>query len=224
MPQLNIFRWQAGKGWIVLSGGGSCESEGNLDIETKLLSRTVSQGPLAYIWAASDVETADHHMDCLRELGARTGYLIDILTEQDDILFQQLSEAGVIILGGGPRGAVLREALPGVVLRGLQEAFRRGATIYAAGSSSMAFGSHFVDGDESFQGVGWLAQAIILPGYTPEHADLLRDWVQQHPDSYGLGLGEGAALALGPRGEVEIWGNPAVTVSLGQHYQPSTDE
>jgi hypothetical protein len=31
----------------------------------------------------------------------------------------------------------------------------------------------------------------------------------------------GAALAFGPSGELEVWGNRAITVSLGQSYNAS---
>jgi hypothetical protein len=76
-------------------------------------------------------------MDALRELGARTGYLVDILTEDDNTLARQLSEAGVIILGDGPRRDVLRDALAGTALRSIEEAFDRGATLYAVGCGGL---------------------------------------------------------------------------------------
>jgi cyanophycinase-like exopeptidase len=218
MPQTNIFRWRDGIGWLVLSGGGALESDDNLSIAAAMLSHTVSQGPVAYIWAASDVESADYHMDVLRDLGARTGYLIDILTEEDDDLFRQINEAGVIILGDGPRQETLRDALVGTALRGIEEAFRRGATLYGVGASAALIGAYAVDGEALVPGFSWLAHSIVLPGYTPDRAERLRGCVQQIENGYGLGLGQGAALALGPLGEVEVWGNKSITVSLGQNY------
>jgi hypothetical protein len=218
MPQAHIFRWQAGIGWLVMSGGGPLESDDNLSIEAAMLGHTVSQGPIAYIWAASDIENADRHMDVLRDMGARTGYLIDILTEEDDVLFRHVSEAGIIILGDGPRQEILREALVGSALRGIEEAFSRGATLYAVGESAALIGAYAAGSNTLVPGFGWLAHAVILPGYTPDQADRLRSQVQQVPNGYGLGLGQGAALALGPVGEVEVWGNKAITISLGQSY------
>ena len=126
MLQNNIFRWRTGRGLIVLAGGGDPNSEDNLSITANLLSHTLSQGPIAYIWAASNIEQADLHMDLLRDLGARTGYLVDILTEEDDALARQLNEAGVIILGEGPSGERLQEALVGVALQAIEDAYRRG--------------------------------------------------------------------------------------------------
>jgi hypothetical protein len=159
-------------------------------------------------------------MESLAELGARTGYLVDILTEEEDILRQQLGEAGVIILGSGPRQDSLREALFGVAWQTIEEAFDRGATLYAEGLSASLMGAYGLEGQTLVKGFNWLAQSIILPGYTLDAVTDLRRAVQQHPDTYGLGLGEGAALAFGPNGEVEVWGDAtAITVSLGQNYE-----
>jgi len=190
-----------------------------LSVEAKMLGHTVSQGPVAYIWAASDLETADQHMESLRDLGARTGYLVDVLTEEDDLLFRQLNEAGVIILGDGPQTETLRQALVGTALRGIEDAFSRGATVYAVGWSAALFGSYTVDNDTLIPGFNWLAQSIIMPTHTPPEADGLRGWVRQVPNGYGLGLGQGSALAFGPTGEVEVWGSAAITVSLGRHFE-----
>ena len=223
MPQANIFSWRGGIGWLILSGGGPSDSDDVFSIESMALSHTVSPGPVAYIWAAGDIETADRHMDLLRDMGARTGYMVDILAEEDDALFRQLAEAGMIILGDGPRQSTLREALVGVALRGIEEAFGRGATIYSAGASAAHWGAYALQDDALVPGFGWLRHAVVLPGYTSDQAERLRDCVRQIPDAlgYGLGLGVGAALAFGPGGELEVWGNRAITVSLGQSYNAS---
>jgi len=220
MPQVNIFKWRAGNGWIVLSGGGDWLDANVQAIEAAVLTRTVSQAPLAYVWAAGDLDTADRHMDALRDLGARTGYLVDIVTEGEDALYQQLSEAGVIILGDGPNTRTLRQALAGIALGGLEEALFQGATIYAPGASAGLLGAALVEQGALVEGFGWLESAVILPGYTPDQAGALRGWVPRVPGGYGLGLAAGAGIAFGPQGEVEVLGSGAVTVSLGQHYDP----
>jgi len=216
MPQVNILQWRAGRGWLVLAGGGPLDSGDVQNIEASLLRNTLSLGPIAYIWAAGDIEAADRHMDALRDLGARTGYLVDILSETDDELAERLGEAGVIIFGDGPQQETLREALPGVVLRSVEEAFMRGASVYGVGRSATLWGAAAVENGAPVVGFNWLAHALIVPGYTPADADALRERLQHvRAARYGVGLGEGAALALGPRGEVEIWGSPAVTIALG---------
>lgn len=220
MPHVNIFQWRPGNGWIILGGGGSWLDPDVQTVEAAMLTRTLSQGPLAYVWAAGDLESADRHMEALRDLGARTGYLVDVVNEDDEAIYEQLSEAGMIILGDGPRTRALREALSGVTLGGLEEAFFQGATIYAAGASAGLLGAALVEQGRLVDGVGWLASAVILPGYTPDQAADLRAWVRGMPEGYGLGLGPGAGLALGPQGEVEVLGSGAVTVLLGQRFDP----
>lgn len=190
-------------------------SEDVQSIEARVLVRTHSQGPIAYIWAAGSIDAADAHMDSLQEMGARTGYLVDILTEEDDVLFRQIDEAGVIILGGGPNVDVLADALSGVVLNAMQEAFGRGATIYAVSDSAGVLASYDVRGTVIQPGIGWIEGALIMPDYSADQAESLRDMVHRHPEAYGLGLSAGAAMAFGPQGEIEVWGNQQVTVSLG---------
>lgn len=218
MPQLNVFRWQAGRGWIVLSGGGSPDSDDVQTVEAHLLARTVSPGPIAYVWAASDADSADRHMDSLRDLGARTGYLVDILSETDEEVFARISEAGVIIIGDGPHQSALYDALSGAVLEGVRAAFTRGATIYAVGLSAGLFGAHRLGGQDLAPGIHWLEHALVVSGYTPDMANGLHQIVRQTPHCFGLGIGHGAALALGPLGEVEVWGSAAITVALGKEY------
>lgn len=220
MPQQHIFRWRAGGGWLVLSGGGPSDSDEGSSIIAHMLGHTHSLGPIAYIWAANDPDTADAEMDLLRDLGARTGYLVDIVTEEDDLLFTQLGEAGVIILGDGPNTQTLYDALPGVVLTSILGAFTRGATVFAIGQSAALWGTVRLVDDTVQPGLAWLTSALILPGYTPDHADMLREGIIVSAASYGLGLGAGAAIAFGPRGEVEVWGNRAITITLGQEYDP----
>jgi len=220
VPQVNIFQWHTGRGWLVLSGGGPWDSEDVVTIEAHVLGHTLSQGPLVYIWAAGDIEIADRHMDSLRDLGARTGYLLDLLTEEEDALFEQIGEAGVLVLGDGPQPDVLRDALPGVALRGMEAAFDRGATVYAVGRSAAIFGAHAFQSDHALPGLDWLHDAIVVPGYTPDQADQLRAQVWEHSASYGLGLAQGAAIALGGSGQVEVWGNAQITVSLGPRHVP----
>ncbi len=218
MPQVNIFEWRDG-GWLVLAGGGLWDSEDNLAVVSRMLNQTVSQGPIAFIWAATDIETADENMETLRDLGARTGYLVDLMTESDEALADQINEAGVIILDDGPRLDELRDGLVGPALRAIEESYKRGTTIYAVGGSASLFGAYAGYGESPVSGLSWLPHSIIVPAYDHERAERLRGWIKQRPTEFGLGLGHGAALALGPLGEVELWGNAAVTVSLGTNYQ-----
>src|SRR5260221_13564282 len=108
MPQANVIRWRDGAGWLVLSGGGDFESAEVGEIEAEALARVPAGDPGAYIWAATDVETADKHLTALEDLGAPTGFLIGVLTEDDATLREQLAVVGMVILGAGPDVTELR--------------------------------------------------------------------------------------------------------------------
>ncbi len=216
MPQSSIFRWREGEGWLVLAGGGDARTPDAVEILGEVLARTVSEGPLAYIWAASDVEDADNFLAWANELGGRTGYLMDVAAEDPEFVMQQLSEAGIIILGDGPNLEALRSALTGAAMAGIRQAYEVGATIFGIGAGAAMMGYAILDGQESQRGFNWLEQALVLPNYDEQQADLMHRFLAEYPDTYGLGLTQGAAVAFLPTGAVEVWGNKRIVVSLGK--------
>ncbi|MBZ0309816.1 MAG: Type 1 glutamine amidotransferase-like domain-containing protein [Anaerolineae bacterium] len=218
MPQSSIFSWQDGAGWLVLSGGGNFKNNETLDIDSAVLSRTVSNSPLAYIWAAGDADTADLYLDYLDELGGRTGYLIDIASESEKSVYEQLKDAGIIVIGDGQDVQQLHNHLHSGLLKAMTEAYENGATIYGQGQGAAFLAAWMNTGRTGLQpGLGWLANSIIVPYYTPEQQPQVKTWLHDVlPTAYALGLGKGAALALSPDGQVEVWGNQNITVLLGQ--------
>jgi cyanophycinase-like exopeptidase len=215
VPQASVFRWRDGAGWIVLSGGdatGDFKGSAAGDIEGRALEHASAGKPLAYIWAAGDVETADRHLAALEELGAPTGYLIDVLTEDDDTIRSEIEDAGVIVLGDGPDANKLRGGLLGAAIEAIGEAHTRGAVILGIGQGAAVLGALLDDQ----KGLGWLENGIIMPNYgATEAPDRLREMLRKHPESVGLGLNAGSALAFGPDGQVESWGERQITITLG---------
>jgi hypothetical protein len=212
MTQVNFIRWRDGRGWIVLSGGGNITSADTGHVEAEALARIPAGGPVAYIWAAGDIEAADRHLEALIDLGAPTGYLVDVLSEDDDSLRSELGDAGMIILGDGPNLKQLRSGILGAALDGMGQAYEHGAVILGIGQGAAVLGS-FLDDQP---GVGWVEQAAIVPGYEQAgQTERLRELLRKNPDAYGIGIGAESALALGPQGEVETWGKRQITVSLG---------
>ncbi len=215
MPQANVIRWRDGAGWLVLSSGAGEVGVEAGDIEADALARVGVGRPIAYIWAAGDIEAADKHLGALDDLGAPTGYLVDILTEDDETLRQQLEGAGMVIIGDGPNLDGLRSGLLGAAIEGIGTAFERGTVVFGIGQGAAVLGSFLGDQD----GLGWVAGAIIAPHYDHEGEPArLRNLLQKHPDAYGIGIATGSALALGPAGEVEAWGEGKVTVALGRSF------
>jgi hypothetical protein len=218
VPHANIFQWHDGAGWLILAGG-SANSLSVGDAETLALGKAVPGGPIAYIHAAGSVETADQHLAALEDAGAPTGYLVDVQAEDDDSLREQLAQAGLIIIGDDPNPAVLRNGIIGAALEGIGQAFERGSSVLAIGGGGVVFGQKFQAGDQIRDGLAWLTRALITPDYradrdTPHVHALL----EQLPDLYSLNIGPESALALGPNGEVELWGERSVSVTLGTAY------
>jgi hypothetical protein len=229
MPQANVIRWREGAGWLVLSGGGYATGGGDssddhlsdddfsseeiTEIEAEALTRVAAGDPIAYVWAANDLETADKHLEALHDLGGPTGYLVDVLTEDDDSLRQQLSGAGMIVLGDGPNARELRSGILGAAIEAIGVAFEKGAVVLGVGSGAALLGSVLTEQ----AGLAWVENAVIVPGYERDGQDaLLRDLLAKHPMAYGLGISTGSALALGPNGEIETWGKKQVTIALGR--------
>ena len=223
MPQSSIFRWRDGAGWLVLAGGGNIQSEAAVEIDSEVLVRTVSHGPLALLWSAGDIEAADEYLEHLRDLGGRTGFLLDVTAEKDEDTLKQLGETGIILLEDGPQSERLHGALTGPVLEAIETAFQNGATIYARGRMVMSLAAWMPGAGNNLRaGIAWLDGALVMAPYNEEQAVHMKSWLQDViPDAYGIGIGEGAALALSPDAEVEIWGEKAVTVLLGKNLSPT---
>jgi hypothetical protein len=65
----------------------------------------------------------------------------------------------------------------------------------------------------------WLDNALILPGVTSVAQSVeAQEVLRAQPAAIAVGIGSGSALALGPDGELELWGQKQVTIALGSHY------
>jgi len=83
----------------------------------------------------------------------------------------------------------------------------------------MTFGARLVEADGSISdGFSWVERALIAPNVT-DIGLYARPILTAQPDTVGIGIGAGAALALGPDGQIEIWGAQRVAVALGTAYQ-----
>ncbi|HVO42485.1 MAG TPA: Type 1 glutamine amidotransferase-like domain-containing protein [Aggregatilineales bacterium] len=214
MPRANVFRWRDGLGWIVLSGGGDFTSSDTGEIEGQAITRAIAGKPVAYVWAAGDVETADRHLAALEDLGGPTGFLVDVLGEDDESLREQFADAGVVILGDGPDVSRLRSGLLGAAIEGIDSAYQNGAVVVAIGAGASVMGSLTSGADQT--GLAWLEGAIVAPYHDREgSADKLREALRKHPELYGIGLATGSGLAFGPEGQVEPLGRRQITIALG---------
>ncbi|HRE46973.1 MAG TPA: hypothetical protein PLD47_04550 [Aggregatilineales bacterium] len=211
MPIVPPLRWRDGGGWLILRSYGDLNDPITLDLDTQTLTKIARGEPLAYLWAGGDIEDADTHLDLLEDLGAPTGYLVDLLTEDDETITAQLKDAGLIILGDGDE-RTLRSALVGAAEAALMTAFRREGVILGIGAGARVLGSLLLTHGA---GLGWVAGACILTDYDLTSAGDMAAVLLNNPGTYGIGIGAGAGLVLGGDGQIEVWGTGKVTVTLG---------
>jgi hypothetical protein len=210
-----ILRWYAGMGWIVLSGGADAGGE----IRAAALRRAKASGGVAYIGFNED--SADAILDDMDDLGAPTGYLVNVVTEDDDTIRQQIEEASVIVLDDSVTPDEWRSSLLGTAIEAIQSALSRGAVLLAEGSGAEALGGFTInDHGQLTQGLGCIANTLILTDTTSlADSEVARAILDAQPDALVLGIGVGSAVALGGDGSLEVLGEEEVAIALGRDYQ-----
>ncbi|MFN8448489.1 MAG: hypothetical protein U0521_07830 [Anaerolineae bacterium] len=98
MPTQTVLQWLDGRGWLVLSGGGSDE------ICAQALGRVAADG-VACVSPSGD---PDALLDDIADLGAPSGYLVDVFGEDDQTLRDKLAQAGMIVVVAGASGVDVR--------------------------------------------------------------------------------------------------------------------
>lgn len=212
----DILRWPDGRGWIVLSGG---DDEGSAIRAQALRLIPTTDGAVVYIGLSES--SSDETLDDMEDLGAPTGYLVNVLAEDDDSIRRQIGDAGLLMIDDTEPTDTLRSSLIGAGEQGMRAAYERGAIVLAEGSNARMFGKRLLDEKGSLvEGFNWLQNALILPGITSlRQSEIAQHVLGTDADAIVIGIGGGSALALGPDGAVEIWGNRQVTLALGRNYQ-----
>lgn len=207
----DILRWKAGAGWLVFSGGRDALG----DMRAMALTRVNMEGSVAYIGLDDDDD--EDVIEDMAELGAPTGYLVNVMTEDDESIRQQLAAAALIVLPDELDVENLRLGLLGAAVDGMQSAYERGAIIFAEGPSAMLFGKVARTGPSTaIEGLEWLEDAVIVPDVVSiSESYEAMEILGSKAANIAVGIGVGSALALGPYGQVEIWGEKQVTLTLG---------
>ncbi len=218
----SIFQWPDGAGWLIFSGRGDFIRGGTESVDSRMLTQSAADGALVYIWAASDLDTAESYLNYLTDLGARSGYPTDIISEDDDTIRNLLSDAGVVIIGDGPDTDRLLNGLRGPAGEAILRAYSHGATVMGTGAGAEVMGQWFahIASGQARTGLGWLQNALVGATRAESRAaGLIRqETLKNHPLAYSIEIGPDSALALSPFGEVDLWGDKKVAISLGQSY------
>lgn len=208
MPSQSVFHWLDGNGWLIFSGGADD------DIRALALSRLAADGGVACVTLEGDV---DRLLDDVADLGAPSGFLVDVFGEDDATIHNQLAQAGMVIIAGETNPFEVRGALRGAALDGIQAAYENGAVILVEGESCEAFGAWMLTDDEAEAGLEWLIGALLLVG-VENVAPYAKPLLDAQPTAIAIAVMPGSALALSGEGQVEIWGAREVTVALGSAY------
>jgi hypothetical protein len=217
MPSNNVFRWLDGAGWMIFSGGATDDDT----IRAQALGKLAADGGVAYVTLSGDAESGERALEDMEDLGAPSGYIVDVTTEDDASIRQKLAEAGMVVIESGRSADAVRSSLFGAGIDGIQVAYENGAVVLAEGNSAMVFGAWVtMESGELKDGFEWLTSALIAPGVT-NAAEWAKDLLQSQPSAFAVGIGAGSALGLGSAGEIEIWGDGQVTVALGAQYTMS---
>jgi hypothetical protein len=191
---------------------------GDSDVRARAVQRASADGALAVATLSGDQRAADRVLDDLEEMGAPSGYIVDLLSEDDATVENRLAETSIVVIETGSDLRQVRSALVGAAESGLRIAFANGGVILAEGVSAVMFGRWALQTNGALlEALGWLDDALIVPA-TPDLSTFARPVLQAHEAAYAVGIGAGTALALGPDGQVEVWGRGEIAVTLGQRY------
>ena len=218
MARSNVLRWLDGRGWLVLSGGGDELSE----VRAQALWRTSADGGVAYVSLGGQNPLGERALTDMEDLGAPPGYLIDVLSEDDQTIHSKLADAGMVVIEQGANLEALHAGLLGAAVDGIQAAFQNGAVILVEGDGVMLFGAWVLTAGGLVAGLEWVEGALIVPGITSvSESDDAQAALKTQPSALAIGIGSDSALALGPDGEIETWGQRQVTIVLGRDYHAS---
>ena len=213
--------WVESSGWIIMSGSADPLSE----IRARALSRHDVGGAIAYVSLSDDM--GDALMDDMAELGAPSGYLVDLSEQDNNEIYERLSAAGMIVIAADIVSDRLSQLVTHTVAHALKEALNLGAVILFEGAASAIAGEYIVSAEEEIRaGLKLVGNAILLPDVGSIAESKRATTARRHlPEATFIGLEAGAALVLGPDQQIETWGPGQVTIGLGDpRHEPRLHE
>lgn len=211
----NTLQYISGRGWLVLSGGNT---EGS-PIRAKALTRAREYGITAYVSSADD--GGDALLDDMEDLGARSGYFIDPEYDDPEDIIEEMKTASIIVIEVGSSLDNLYRMLRGATIEGIRQAYERGGVVLVEGLATNIFGRWVLsDEGEIIEGLNWIQNAFIEAQSTgAEDSRAVQTVLNEIAEAVAINVALGSALALGPDGAVEVWGEEQrVTISLGRKY------
>lgn len=227
MTRAGPLQWLTGGGWLVLVGDGEPSEE----LAEHLLARADFSRPIGFLpTAGGDAAVGERLVEEYAALGGPSGYVVPIFTPEDAEEEENrhlLADAGLLFIGDGDPFLLARTLAGTAALRGMAEAFVRGALVVGLGAGAAPLGEQVIFPEISAErhpaepisipGWGWVQGTVIVPHFHgATHSPRLRALLHTWPGLLGIGIPEGTALALGPNGEVETWGSGEITIVVAR--------
>lgn len=211
------FNWLESNGWLVLSGSVDELSE----IRAQSLSRLNDGGAVAYISLVGDM--GDALMDDMMDLGAPTGYWVDLEDSDNNAIYERLTSASMIVIEAGDDIDKLQHLMTQTVMRAIKEALSLGALILFEGIASTLAGELIIQGNGQVgKGLQFVSNCHIMSDTSSileaTNAEII---YTEYPETVFIAIQRGSALVLGPQQYIETWGDKRITISLGSESQNS---
>lgn len=215
--------WREGKGRLVLIGGTSDQWRTTELLDRAAIELMPANMPIAFVPAAAcPPDYGTSFLAAYKRLGAPGGYIVPISDRESAYGAQNaalLREAGLIYFGGGESPALLASMTDTPALEAVAEAYERGAVVVGMSAGAIGLSTRGVSmGAGVLQGWGWLPRALVAVHHSAEREAAFDAAMREHPDMLGLGLPEDAGLVLGPRGQIESWGDEEIVVKRGATF------
>lgn len=127
----------------------------------------------------------------------------------------------LILVGGSTRGWI--QSLDNTLLGELVlQALAAGGIVLAVGPAAGAVGSWALPNasQDTISGLNWIGSAVILPDETaPGELEPVKGLLRAQTKAFALGLAPDTVVALGPSGEIEVWGEARPTIILGSGWR-----
>lgn len=217
-----VFRHPPSDGWIVISGPVPTFGSESPQLAERLIERVdLSRTSMCLLMGEMISEELHLFIDDVEALLDAPVVVIRAQNISELECEELYATAGLILLTGGQTQDWIRALeLPESCLK-IGRLLEDCGLVLATGPAASALGSWvFIDIDEKpVPGLGWMDGAVVLPKVQdPITIPGVKEFISQHDLSYALGFPHGAILALGPKGEVEVWGGTPPIIALGRGW------
>jgi hypothetical protein len=228
MPHQGPLQWLDGEGWIILLGGGDWRRGATDPVDARLLSLANLDRPMVVLISEGSSNLADEILEHYALLGGPGGQAFSLATMtrdqfQTEAFVTLLQEAGILYLGGDNPLPLINNLLGTLTLRAIVEGYStlQGLSLIGVGAGAAALGRWVFPPAPPYQqtmGLGFLINAVVAPHFTTTaETPILRALPQIGGTFLGLGIPDNTALALGPEGQLETWGEGQITAVVSAH-------